>query len=268
MRNARGHLRVGLIVLLAVSAVLGQDRSVELERGQKLVERSASQPVKTQATFAEMIVNDQVVGYTVIRVEPREKDVLRTTVDVVMQMPLVQLSGAVTAETDLKLRPRRVELRRAVRQPDGQSVSQQHTLQARDGQLELTMAQGDQRQTQKKPLPKERCFFSVDLLVARAAVGQATEPFALHELNPQTGEPRLLVFRPSVQDDGTRVVKIFVGGERLEGTYRFDKAGKLVSWSEEGAPVVVKVVDEARGQELVKKFGRPMGATTATAPRE
>ncbi|HOL28223.1 MAG TPA: hypothetical protein PK184_09820 [Phycisphaerae bacterium] len=212
MRNVQSMCISGLAVMLVLNTAAGQDFSAELKRGHSLLDQLTSKPLTPRQVYAELWADDKVVGYLFIRVGQGKESPIESRVETVIQMPGMHVSGVVKVETDLKLQPRLLELDRSVRQPDGKVMTRQQSIEAKNGKLEMIARQGDRLQKQAKPLPKQPFFFSVELLAARWDLGRADQPFALHELNPDTGAPRLLVFRPSIEDDGTRVLRIFVDG--------------------------------------------------------
>jgi hypothetical protein len=200
-----------------------------------------------------------------LRMDPVDRDRFNYVTEVVLEIGGMRIAGVLTATVDARLRPRRIELRRAVRRPDGQSVTQHETCVVEADKIIITREGRPGPSTETKVLPKESFFFSADFLLVRADLSRVKEPFALRDINPQTGEARLLVFRPSTGEDGTRELRSLVDDKTPEAIYRFDKTGRLASWSEAGAPVVMTPVDETKGQALRKRFGPPATQPTTTA---
>lgn len=251
-------------MLLSVSVTSGQEFSEELQRGQKLLDRIAQKPPNARQVFAETMVGDKTVGYATLRLEPHGKKSLEFKIEAVLELPAARISGLVNVISDLKTQPSRIEFHRVMQPNEGTTVTQHKVIEEKDGKLKITTVQGEDRQSDTRPMPKEPFFGLTDMLVLASDIGKISEPVALHDLDPDTGELRMLVFRPSSGEDGEIVINVLVKGEKPEATYRFSKEGKLLAWSEAGAPAVLKVVDEKRARALRKQFGPPDSQTAAT----
>lgn len=240
----------------ALSPLRAQDEAAALAKGDQLLKGLAPQPEATAAapqTF-EAFLADQSVGYAVLALAAR-KDAAGLVHDysheIVLRLPdgaviRTRVSGVLSATYT----PQSLRLERKATAKTGAARTTLVELNVQGRQVSVTTTENGKSSESKAELPAgATVVFGIEAFLGKL-IATSQEPFALRELQPDSGAVKTVTFSTIAMPDGSFRVSASRDGASVHESYLVANTGTLLEFGDPNSEFAERPCTAKRFEEL------------------